>query len=556
MKGDFARVSYDPPKHYRRVLQQQGRVLLEADWNEQSAITLHLLGALAADLVGPCWAAGASAFLINTTDANGNQLPKAGQWQLSPGRFYVDGILCENDAAGALASQPSSPTPDDQADGTSAFNTVVGAFVIWIDVWERHLSWVEAPSSNDPALHGLNTASRGQVVWQLRPWSEAAVKAQLGSIGQALQTQRQVPDLPAQVAAELDQIIKGLEALMASLDKIFAALYGGSVENRQSASCDEIRAILELRARLVCPQLRARLQPAESSEDPCVIAADARYRGFENQLYRVEIHNPGLPSTESETNTTFKWSRENGSVIFPIVDCGSPSSPVNGVASLLVQLQTPGPDERLGLSTGDWVELIDDQYTLAQKAAPLLQLSAVNITESSVTLAVPAGVTPYLPSTDPLQHPLLRRWDQRSDVDSDGVVPLVEGQWTDLEAGIQIRFEPGAVYATGDYWVIPARVEIGDILWPQDDGATPGDPKPSAVRAAGLHHFAVLGGVDPNLGYHECCCRFVPPCAAKAGATIAGRLGGGGDLLALRSATSAASSAKKTTTRPRAKAKR
>ena len=43
MKGDFARVTFDPSRHYSQVFQQQGRVLLEADWNEQAHIQLHLL---------------------------------------------------------------------------------------------------------------------------------------------------------------------------------------------------------------------------------------------------------------------------------------------------------------------------------------------------------------------------------------------------------------------------------------------------------------------------------------------------------------------------------
>lgn len=31
-------VATDPKKHYRRVLMQQGRVQVDADWNEQQAI--------------------------------------------------------------------------------------------------------------------------------------------------------------------------------------------------------------------------------------------------------------------------------------------------------------------------------------------------------------------------------------------------------------------------------------------------------------------------------------------------------------------------------------
>ena len=38
MKGDFSRDTFDPAKQFTRVLMQQGRVQLDADWNEQIAI--------------------------------------------------------------------------------------------------------------------------------------------------------------------------------------------------------------------------------------------------------------------------------------------------------------------------------------------------------------------------------------------------------------------------------------------------------------------------------------------------------------------------------------
>ena len=53
MKGDFTRDTFDPFRHFSRVLMQQGRVQLDADFNEQAAILLHYLRTLAADLIGP-----------------------------------------------------------------------------------------------------------------------------------------------------------------------------------------------------------------------------------------------------------------------------------------------------------------------------------------------------------------------------------------------------------------------------------------------------------------------------------------------------------------------
>jgi hypothetical protein len=63
---------------------------------------------------------------------------------------------------------------------------------------------------------------------------------------------------------------------------------------------------------------------------------------------------------------TFKWSRENASVIFPI----------RSIDGTKVTLDHLGHDERLGLHVGDWVEVIDDVYDLHRRADDLLRITA------------------------------------------------------------------------------------------------------------------------------------------------------------------------------------
>jgi len=53
MKADLTRITFEPSKHFSRVIMQQGRVQLDADWNEQAAILSHYLQALTADVIGP-----------------------------------------------------------------------------------------------------------------------------------------------------------------------------------------------------------------------------------------------------------------------------------------------------------------------------------------------------------------------------------------------------------------------------------------------------------------------------------------------------------------------
>src|SRR5215208_6772128 len=94
--GDFSRDTNDPRKHYSGVLMQQGRVQVDADWNEQLAIRQHRTHAEAVDVIGVCGAPlHQSGFQISVT-------PDGTDLMFSPGRMYVDGLLCELESTPVL----------------------------------------------------------------------------------------------------------------------------------------------------------------------------------------------------------------------------------------------------------------------------------------------------------------------------------------------------------------------------------------------------------------------------------------------------------------------
>jgi|ERR1700688_1503590 len=160
MKDDFPRLTFDPGRHLTRVLMQQGRVPLEADWNEQAAILLHYIERLAADLIGQhggpegqeAFAIGAIANQATVTDLT-----------IGSGRYYVDGLLCENlDAEATYFTQPDLPLDRDKD------KLPAGTFLAYLDVWERPVTAVEDDSLRQAAQDGPDTATRGRVVWQVR----------------------------------------------------------------------------------------------------------------------------------------------------------------------------------------------------------------------------------------------------------------------------------------------------------------------------------------------------------------------------------------------------
>src|SRR6476659_645426 len=102
MKGDVSRETFDATKHYKGVRMQQGRVQTDADWNEQVALQGHRTRIEALDVIGPCGAPENNAgFEISIA---------GGALRIGAGRFYADGILCENEVDSlAYESQPDLP---------------------------------------------------------------------------------------------------------------------------------------------------------------------------------------------------------------------------------------------------------------------------------------------------------------------------------------------------------------------------------------------------------------------------------------------------------------
>jgi Family of unknown function (DUF6519) len=432
-RGDFTRDTFRRANHFCRVLMQQGRVQLDADWNEQTAILLDFLRGLARDVIG--WHGGPDdgSFEIEAAlDPNGNP---TGDLAIGAGHYYVDGILCE------LAAPPPNPTGPDpapltlkaQPDWPGATLPANASYLIYLDVWERHVTAAQQDSIRETALGGPDTASRAKIIWQVK------TETNLFNISSG----------PA-LNKEMDSEKKWAK---------WTSLWQPPNRGR----------------------LKARLQPQQTSTDPCVISPQSTYRGTENQLYRVEIHDSGVLG-----KATYKWSRENGSVVFPILKLAA----ANGKTS--AKLANLGRDPRLSLKVNDWVEVVDDVSSLVGPVNALLKVVHVEGSTQTVTLDGVSG------GLQPGKHPLLRRWEGQGQVAEDA------NNWVNLEDGLQIQFQPvvaaanalGAQYRAGDYWLIPARVGLGTadgiIEWPQQTDAQ-GNASAAALPPHGIeHHYAPL----------------------------------------------------------------
>ena len=490
MSFDNSRLTFNPRNDYSGVVMQQGRVQLDSDWNEWLAELTRRIQASTLDILGRAVypATTPHAFEITASSPVGKNTLLIG-----PGRMYVDGLLAENhgDLAAAqwdpaLGEMSDAPQPPLASATTGAIdytqqpympNTTLlpgsGPFLAYLDAWVRPVDYINDPNLIDAAV-GVDSTGRLQTVWQVR-----------------------LKDLSNSPGATCDSAIDGWPP-------------------PPSAGL-----------------LSTRTTPTAPS-GPCCLTSGAAYTGLENQFYRVEIHQPGTPEASAlppvnlaSGIATFKWSRDNGSVITGVTSIANVTNSAGDPASQLA-VQSLGRDQVLGFAPGNWIEILDDSTEFSQTPGELHQIDTIDFAAKTITLATTLGTGFPAGDTNPNVHTRIRRWDQSGkvyeqdgttvwwDIDAQGSadIPLPPaGTTLILENGITVSFDlssPTGGFNTGDFWTFAARTATGQV-----------ENLDKAAPRGIHHHYARLSIVTfpssapdcrtkwpPSTGECGCCCTY------------------------------------------------
>jgi photosystem II stability/assembly factor-like uncharacterized protein len=285
---------------------------------------------------------------------------------------------------------------------------LTGTFGVYLQVQEQHLTAVEREELREVALGGPDTATRTRTVWQ------------------------------------------------ADLVKIGAPQPG----------CADVTAAV--RPDPPRGRLRARAKPAAVSAGDCIVPPSGGYERLENQLYRVEIHG----RADSGDGMTFKWSRDNGSVVARLQLLETRPGTGVGKPTGTITVSDVGRDATHGFAPDQLVEITDEGRMLRGVPGVIAEIGEIrgnellleNLDEAPLTMA------------DFPDRPLVRRWDGRADVrptaqEHDPATGLFERE---LESGVFVAFadgpDPADSFRTGDYWTIPARTLSGAVEWPSEGG--------------------------------------------------------------------------------------
>ncbi|HVT16408.1 MAG TPA: DUF6519 domain-containing protein [Thermoanaerobaculia bacterium] len=399
MSGDYSRFTDRPLRRYSGVLMQQGRVQLDADWNEHVDIAQRRWELQAKDTFG-------RSAVPRVTTPDGFKIGPATidgkpDLEIGAGRVYVDGKLAElfpDEKVGDKAvpvsylHQPFYPEPP-------ALPTKQG-YVVFLDVWDREVTWIEDPDILEKALGGPDTATRRQTVWQVK-WDGRTAAG-----GRAAGEIRCGAPPPAPSGGRLS-------------------------------------------TQAVAPP---------PSDDPCTPSPSGGYRGLENRLYRVEVHLPGLLGA-----ARFKWSRDNASVVSAVTQLTTNATASELVVSRIgrdaVLRFAQGNWVEI---TDDVRELMGEPGEMAKIAKEPDEATRTITLDRKIPAAGRAFGANAQELAD--RHTKIRRWDQTLGVDANGLLSQTPDTWISLEDGVQVQlFQNGADLKTGDYWLFAARTVDGSV---------------------------------------------------------------------------------------------
>jgi hypothetical protein len=253
MRGDFSTWRDERRQNFNGVLHQQGRVLLDADWNAQTNLTNDWQDTAGRDIIGAGVAAvpadAPESFKVKAATVNGANVDLT----VAPGRVWADGLLAYIDGTAdvqRLATyleppfQTNPPAPAMGTDGTR--DAVV------LEVWREEINGFQMPQLLiEPALGGPDTTERVHTEMAFRLF-------------------------------RLTDPDDTCESIIDDLQDDFAA------KGKLTVTLDA---------------------PPPPTGD-CPLIAGSGYTGFEHNLYRIEIAAVDLGIAPS-----FKWSQFGGGLV-------------------------------------------------------------------------------------------------------------------------------------------------------------------------------------------------------------------------------------------------
>jgi Family of unknown function (DUF6519) len=483
MPSDRSRPSDSIADAFTGVSLQQGRVLLDRDFNAERDIVDQRERAVTRDVVGPCgtpddgFAIRAPLYrrpLTEIRNANSTSFrlplsPPSDAYNLliGPGTMYVGGLRVEfPPEVGGTAmhygywNQPDWLQPDPPAAPATE--------IVWLQLDEQEVSATEDPNLLEVALGGPDTTQRLRLMRTVR---RAAVTANACA--------------PA-----------------------WAALLSQWQSNGIGFDGPRMR-------RLPTATMQVAFTQPLSTANPCDPAATGGYLGAENQLIRVKW----VPPQAGAVAGTLLWGYDNASYLYRC-------TPDQTGQRLSVARQPPDAYHFPG--TGQYVEVLRTTALLGTGAAAeaedgsgLLPRCIAEDTGFVTTLAAAYDPTsadnalvlsmPLPPAYETSAEPLfVRIWQGGGAMGADGGTLVLQDPVANASTGltVTITVPAGSAIAPGAYWMMALRPGTPQTIWPAAllDAPQPADGPRSWACPLAVVEWP-LGAFGPVV--HDCRVPFV-----------------------------------------------
>ncbi len=445
---DISRFLHQPAKHYSSVRMQQGRVILDSDFNERAGLEAEDLQRSLIDVMCSRGTPNDGMKVSELSTSHEVDLPTnpasthtTYDFSVSTGSYYIGGhrFVVDSDAESFL-TQTDWLQIDSDADNMPAMPVAGGDSridLVYVTAWEQTVSAVEDSELREVALGGRDTSVR---VRRMRRFEVLTVASD-------------------PIPVDFD-CADAFQVLVTSLQS------GG--KGTFDAATGEF---------LSSARLTVALDPSGEVEDPCATPASQGYVGAQNQAIRVELR-----------GSSFVWGFDNASPLYRVrIADGDPRTRL----TFITQPESLPAMPRKGqiVEILRWGSILPNGEKVAEPIGMLTKV-ATTYDPSTGELELEDEIpeewviwfthnSEYLNTADPADERkffFLRLWDRGAEVDE---APLLSTVGTTAlgSTGLTVTFSGAGQW--GDYWVIAARPSTPEKVVPWDllDSAAPHGPR-------------------------------------------------------------------------------
>ena len=446
---DISREAFDPRKRYSSVRMQQGRVIVDDDWNANERIENEDRRRARVAIIGPSGSPD-QGFRINNPPRVTNNLI---DFDILPGSFYLGGLRLEIDQQESYRTQKDwlqQPHAIDPGPDAERYD------LVYLEAWQQPVGAVEDSELFEVALGGPDTSMRIRNMYRIR----------------------------------LEPDVKSNDCALA-----WQKLVKGWTANKKGTLNQEHERIPDV-------TLTVSYSSSGVQNDLCTPSVAGGYLGAENQAIRVQFVD----------NDHFTWGFDNASPLYR-VEVNTTGETVTLLTDPKDQAHWPLAGQIVEILPWSAVLPNGEKLAEIQKHLSGVKSSYdpdEGTLTLTTPLSKDFGKewTSRADKTElqkPSEYFFMRVWNRGADRTSEPEIAFTPGAPVSLgNTGLQVTIS-GDDRIPGDYWIIAARPETPNTVvpWELEEGIAPHGVRRFYAPLAVIQWKSSEGGIEGKV-VHDC----------------------------------------------------